>query len=66
MKKWFKPQDWNVMTVVAKGGRITVSVNGYKSAELLHDTGRASGKCALQLHGDQDVEMFFKDIEVLE
>ena len=66
VKKWFKPQDWNSMTVVAKGNRITVSVNGYKSAELLNDTGRASGKCALQLHGDQDVEMFFKDIEVLE
>jgi len=33
---------------------------------LLNDAGRASGKCALQLHGNQDVEMFFKDIEVLE
>lgn len=66
VKTWFKPQEWNAMTVVAQGGRITVVVNGHKTAELLNDTGRASGKCALQLHGDQDVEMFFKDIEVLE
>ena len=66
MKTWFKPQDWNTMTVIAEGNRVTVFVNGHKTAESLHDSGRASGHCGLQLHAGQDVEMFFKDIEVLD
>lgn len=66
VKKWFKPQDWNEMVVVAQGKRITVQVNGHKTAEVFDDPGRAEGKFALQLHGGQDGEVFFKNIEILE
>ena len=66
VKKWFRPQDWNTMTVAAHGRRITVSVNGCQSAELLDDPGRTEGRFALQVHGGQDVDVFFKDIEILE
>lgn len=65
VKKWFRPQDWNTMTVTARGKRITVNVNGFQSSELLDDPGRQSGRLALQVHGGQDVEVFFKDIEML-
>jgi hypothetical protein len=65
VKQWFKPQDWNLMTVTAKGRRIVVEVNGHKTAEILDDTGRTEGPGALQLHGGQDVDVYFKDLEVL-
>jgi 3-keto-disaccharide hydrolase len=64
VKRWFKPGEWNEMTVSAHGGHIVVQVNGIKSAELTNDPGRPSGKFALQLHGGQDCEVWFKDIEI--
>ncbi len=66
VQKWFRPQEWNVMTVFAQGRRIAVDVNGYRTAELLDDPGRTEGRLALQVHGSQDCELFFKDIEILE
>ena len=66
VKKWFKPGEWNEMTVSAKGGHIVVHVNGQKSAELLNDPGQREGKFALQVHAGQDVDVWFKDIELRE
>src|SRR5688572_5602179 len=66
VKKWFRPQDWNTMTVSAQGKRIVVDVNGMNSAELRDDPGRLGGHLALQTHGSQDCELYFKDIEILE
>jgi hypothetical protein len=43
-----------------------VEVNGYRTAEVRDDPGRTEGRLALQLHGGQEVEVFFKDIELLE
>jgi len=65
VKKWFRPQEWNTMTVSAHGRRITVDVNGHRTAELLDDPGRTEGHLALQVHGGQDCELYFKDIEIL-
>ena len=66
VKKWFKPGDWNEMTVTARGGDLTVTVNGQISAEVKNDPGRPHGKFALQVHGGQDVEVWFKEIEIRE
>jgi hypothetical protein len=63
---WFQPDAWNEMTVSANGGNIVVTVNGKKSAELNNDPGRAFGKLALQVHGGQDCDVWFKDIEISE
>lgn len=65
VKKFFKPQQWNQMTVSAHGRRIVVHVNGHKTAELKDDPGRLEGHIALQLHGGQDMQVMFKDIEIL-
>ena len=65
VQKWFRPGDWNTLTVSAHEGRIVVHVNGYKTAELLDDPGRREGHLALQLHGGQDCDLYFKDIEWL-
>jgi 3-keto-disaccharide hydrolase len=64
VKKWFKPGEWNEMTVSAHGGHIVVRVNGQKSAEVFNDPGRRDGKFALQVHAGQDVDVWFKDIEI--
>ncbi len=53
------------MSVVAIGKRIVVSVNGKQTAELKDDPGRTKGFIALQLHGGQDMDVLFKDIEIL-
>jgi hypothetical protein len=62
---WFRPGEWNEMTVTADGGHIVVHVNGHKSAELRDDPGRVAGHFALQVHGGQDCEVWFKDLELL-
>ncbi len=66
VKEYFKPGEWNEMSVSARGRRIVVHVNGHKSAELLDDPGRLEGHLALQLHGGMDMHVEFKDIEILE
>jgi len=64
VKKWYKPGEWNTMTVSAKDRSVVVHVNGYKTAEIHNDSGRTEGHIALQLHGEQDMLVSFKDIEI--
>ena len=64
VKKWYKPGEWNIMTVSAKGQSIVVHLNGYKTAEVHKDPGKTEGHIALQLHGDQELLVSFKDIEI--
>jgi len=66
VKTWYKPDAWNEMTVTALGRNVTVHVNGVRSAALVGDPGRTEGRFALQVHGGQDCEVLFKDIEILE
>ncbi len=62
---WFRPGEWNDMTVCAEGRAIVVHVNGYRTAKLQDDPGRLKGKLALQLHGGQDMEVQFKEVSLL-
>ncbi|MCM8542896.1 MAG: DUF1080 domain-containing protein [Lentisphaeraceae bacterium] len=62
--KFFKPQEWNDMTVRAVGRHVVVTVNGVKTAELTNDKGNLKGYFGLQLHGSQDMEIYFKDIYI--
>ncbi len=64
VKKWFKPGEWNEMTVSAHGGHLIVTVNGIKTAEVTNDPGRTEGRLALQIHANLDCDMWFKDIEI--
>lgn len=66
VKKWYKPNQWNEMMVMAQGKNITVHVNGQKTADLTNDPGRTEGHIALQLHGGQDMHVQFKDVEIIE
>ncbi|MES2645787.1 MAG: DUF1080 domain-containing protein [Bacteroidota bacterium] len=62
--KWNKPGTWNTLTVAAIGQSVIVHVNGYKTAEIHNDPGRRAGHIALQLHGEQDMLVSFKDIKI--
>jgi hypothetical protein len=64
VKQYFKPGEWNAMTVSARGRQIVVHVNGHKTAELPDDPGRLEGYLALQLHGGMEMHVEFKDIEI--
>jgi hypothetical protein len=66
MKKWYKPDAWNEMSVTAKGGDVIVIVNGMKTAELKNDPGRKEGYIGFQLHGGNEMYVEFKDIEISE
>ncbi len=63
--KALKPNDWNEMSVVALGNRVVVFLNGQRMSEISDEKGRTTGHIALQLHGGQDMDVRFKDIEML-
>jgi len=64
VKTWFKPGEWNEMTISAQGARIKVAVNSQTSAEADDVNVRRAGRIALQVHGGQDVLVYFKDLEI--
>lgn len=64
---YFKPDDWNEMTVTARGRDLTVTVNGVVSADVKGDKGKwVEGPLALQVHGGQEGLVYFKDVEIQE
>ena len=66
VKKWYKPNEWNEMIVIAKGKDVTVHLNGYKTAELKNDPGRTKGYIGIQLHGGMEMEVLYKEILIQE
>jgi hypothetical protein len=62
--KYFKPQEWNEMTVEGHGPHVVVHINGQKAGEINDPTIRMEGPFALQIHGGQDVDVMFKDIKI--
>ncbi|MGK0185763.1 MAG: hypothetical protein ACI9R3_001544 [Verrucomicrobiales bacterium] len=65
-QKVYRPGEWNEMTISAHGTRVVVRVNGNKTAELLDDQkGRRKGHLGLQLHGSQDMDVAYRNIEIL-
>jgi hypothetical protein len=65
VKTWYKPDEWNEMIILAKGDHVVVHVNGYKTAELKNDPGLRTGHIGLQLHGGMEMEVIFKDIQLV-
>jgi hypothetical protein len=61
-----KDDQWNEMVIDARGGNVTVHVNGIKSAELKDDKGPAEGHFALQMHAGCVMHVLFKGLEIQE
>lgn len=66
VEKWYKPDEWNEMIIVAKGKDVAVYVNGHKTAELKNDPGRIEGHIGLQLHGNMEMNVMFKEVLIIE
>lgn len=64
VQQFYKPGQWNTMTVTAKGRNIRVTVNGFQTASLDNDPGLTEGYIALQLHGNMDMHVMFKNFKI--
>jgi hypothetical protein len=58
--------EWNDAVVVAVGARITYSINGQVTTELIDDSPKAckDGVIGLQMHGGHTMTLQFKDIAI--
>jgi hypothetical protein len=61
--KFFKPQDWNDMTVAVTGDHIVVTVNGTTVTDTVDQKQPKEGHFALQLHVG-DGEVLFRDVKI--
>ena len=63
-KTLLKPADWNRITILAKGPHIVVKLNMRTIADISDAALDKAGRFAFKLHGGQDVEIHFKDVEI--
>ena len=63
----YREGQWNEMIIAAKGSRVTVHVNGFKTADLNDDKiKREAGVLALQMHSGVVNQTMFRDLAILE
>jgi len=65
-KSFYTPGEWSSLELLAQDSHILVKINGQKTAELTDDLGRRMGHFALQLHGNMNMDVEYKDIEIQE
>lgn len=58
----YRAGEWADLVVTAKGTRYTVLVNGVKITDIDDPIGRKVGRLALQLHGNMEMDVMFKDL----
>ncbi|MCL2622324.1 MAG: DUF1080 domain-containing protein [Planctomycetaceae bacterium] len=63
--KVFKADDWNTVSIVAVGDRLITELNGQTIIDIVDPECIKEGKVALQLHGNSEMEYFFKDFDIL-
>lgn len=63
---YYKNQDWNDYTIIARGNHLVHMINGYQTMELIDDDpqGAREGILALQLHAGDPMVVEFKDIRI--
>ncbi len=58
-------KGWNTTCTAVYGDRIVEILNGQRTVDIVDPLCEKSGKVGLQLHGGANVEMWFKDFEIL-
>jgi hypothetical protein len=58
----YKAGEWANLTVTARSDHYVVSVNGTTITDVRDPQGRREGRLALQLHGDMEMDVMFKEI----
>ena len=57
--------SWNTVCTCACGDHLVTFLNGFPIVDMLDPEGEKTGKLGLQLHGGADVDMWFRDFEVI-
>jgi len=59
-----KPEGWNKMEAEAIGNRYRVWLNGKQVMDYSMENANLSGPVGLQLHGNRDMEIWYKSIDI--
>ncbi|MFZ4507554.1 MAG: 3-keto-disaccharide hydrolase [Fimbriimonas sp.] len=63
-KTKFKPGAWSDLKVQVRGDHYKIWLNGVVTADIVDPVARKEGAVALQLHGNVDMKVEFKDIRL--
>ena len=64
VKELLKMDDWNQMRIEVRGTEYVVSLNGKKVMTYKSESGKAKGPIGLQLHGDRDMAIDYRNLKV--
>ena len=64
VKELLKMNDWNQMRIEVRGTEYVVSLNGKKVMNYKSESGKAKGPIGLQLHGDRDMAIDYRNLKV--
>ena len=59
-----KLDDWNEMTIVAKGNNYTTWLNGQHVMTYNSESAGEQGPVGIQLHGNREMEIWYRDIRM--
>jgi hypothetical protein len=64
VKELLKMDDWTQMRIEVRGTEYAVSLNGKKVMTYKSESGKAKGPIGLQLHGDRDMAIDYRNLKV--
>ncbi len=64
VKTWYKPNDWNLVTVTVKGPHAAITYNGLPTAETSDARLPLRGHFGFQVHALLDCEIWVKEVEL--
>lgn len=64
VKELLKMDDWNHMRIEVRGMEYAVSLNGKKVMTYKSETGKAKGPIGLQLHGNRDMAIDYRNLRL--
>ena len=59
-----KLDDWNEMTIIAKGNNYTTWLNGQHVMTYNSESAGERGPVGIQLHGNREMEIWYQDIRM--
>jgi hypothetical protein len=66
VKELLKLDDWNHMRIEVRGMAYACWLNGKKVMTYMSDTGKSRGPIGIQLHGDRDMSIDYREIKASE
>lgn len=66
VKELLKQEDWNHMRIEVRGMDYACWLNGKKVMTYTSDTGKEKGPIGIQLHGDRDMAIDYRNLKLAE